>query len=272
MSSPSELGGGRRGGVSLRERYNNLRAELWVERQEKTTKRMDTKAKNQQMLKMAWDSMQRKREIDAEKTQAEYTNAKREAEKTQAAYTNEKREAEAHRTQRLRQEALAEHHAEEFLQHMKQRKAAKRKAAKQEESDKIAKAEAAVQVIREYQYGQRWLRSVRRDSQLPKRKMTSDDKQKRASTKDKNETGEKSKSRKEMGKPSKSKTHKSRKGRKEKSKKGDKQRRASCHRDERPATGPATETKDQLDHEGATETKAKTVKERLEALMVARGI
>ena len=107
---------------------------------------------------------------------------------------------------------------------------------------------------------------------MPKRKMTSDDKQKRASTKDKNETGEKSKSRKEMGKPSKSKTHKSRKGRKEKSKKGDKQRRASCHRDERPATGPATETKDQLDHEGATETKAKTVKERLEALMVTRGI
>ena len=156
---------------------------------------------------------------------------------------------------------------------MKQRKSGKkRKAAKQEEADKIAKSEAAVQVIREYQYGKRWLRSVRRDSQLPKRKMTSDDKQKRASTKDKNETGEKSKSRKEMGKPSKSKTHKSRKGRKEKSKKGDKQRRASCHRDERPATGPATETKDQLDHEGATETKAKTVKERLEALMVTRGI
>ena len=242
----------------MRERYNNLRAELWVERQETTKKRMDAKAKNQQMLKMAWDSMQRKRTIDAEKTQAEYTN--------------EKREAEAQRTQRLRQEALAEHHAEEFLQHMKQRKAAKRKAAKQEESDKIAKAESAVQVIREYQYGKRWLRSVRRDSQLPKRKMTSDDKQKRASTKDKNETGEKSKSRKEMGKPSKSKTHKSMKGRKEKSKKGDKQRRASCHRDERPATGPATETKDQLDHEGATETKAKTVKERLEALMVTRGI
>ena len=110
---------------------------------------------------------------------------------------------------------------------------------------------------------------MRRDSQLPKRKMTSDDKQKRASTKDKKD---KSKSRKEMGKLSKSKTHKSRKERKYKSKKGDKQRRASCHRDERPATGPATETKDQLDHEGATETKAKTVKERLEALMVTRGI